>query len=75
MVLDIANRSHTNSKKKNSRKPFKWILIDSALIGLISCLATLPETFPTLQHCWTAVKAFLGGFILQMIVERGIKKK
>lgn len=75
MVLDIFHREHTNPSRKNERKPFKWILVDSAVIGGIAMFAASPSIFPTSpDHLWVMLKAFLGAFLLQLGIERGIKR-
>lgn len=74
-MLDMTNREHTNPEKKNTQKDLKWILIDSLIIGIIALCAVMPATVPTVEHLWVMLKAFLGAFILQLAIERGLKKK
>jgi len=74
-MLDMINRSHTNPKKKNTRKPWKWMLADSLIVGLIATVASMPSTIPSVAECWVMFKAFLGSFIFQVAVERGLKRK
>ena len=62
-------------KTFNPRKPMSWIAIDSLVIGIIAMVATMPADIPTFQQCWVMLKAFLGAFILQVAIERGIKKE
>lgn len=73
-MLDILDRKHTNPTKKNSRKPMKWILLDSAIIGGIAFAAVMPAAVPTANEVWVMLKAFFGAFILQLAVERGLKR-
>lgn len=74
-MLDILHRGHTNPERKNKRKPFKWILIDSAIIGGIAMLAASPIIFPTsLNDVYVMLKAFGGSFLVQLAIERGIKR-
>lgn len=75
MVLDVINRGHTDAKGKNTRKPMKWILIDSAVIGGIAFFACLPAVVPTINEVYVALKAFGGAFIVQLAIERGLKRK
>jgi len=75
MVLDMLHREHTNPDKKNKRKPMKWIIIDSAIIGGISAFACAPSFVPGLSELWVMCKAFVGAFLFQLAVERGIKRK
>jgi len=73
-MLDMINRSHTNPERKNKRKPFKWIIIDSVIVGLIAMAAAMPSTIPTVNELWVMFKAFFGSFVLQLAIERGIKR-
>jgi hypothetical protein len=73
-MLDIVNRAHNDPDKKNTRKAFKWILFDSIIIGAIAMCAAMPSTVPTAADLWVMFKAFLGSFILQLAIERGLKK-
>lgn len=73
-MLDMVNRGHNNPNGKDSRKPFKWILVDSAIIALIAMAIVMPERIPNAQDLYTMFKAFLAAFIYQLAVERGIKK-
>lgn len=74
MVLDMLHREHTNPNKKNSRKPMKWILVDSAIIGFIAFFAAMPNVIPTIGELLVMAKAFAGSFLFQLAVERGIKR-
>lgn len=69
------HREHQNPDGKNSQKPFKWIIIDSLIIGLIAVFATMPNVVPTLDQLWVMLKAFGGAFIFQLAVERGLKRE
>lgn len=55
-------------------KPFKWIVIDSAILAGIAFAATLPSArAPTLEDIYLAVRAFLYAFLVQLGIERGLK--
>jgi hypothetical protein len=73
-MLDIINRSHNDPENINSQKSFKWILLDSIIIGVIGMCASMPSTIPTVADLWVMFKAFLGSFLLQIAVERGLKR-
>jgi hypothetical protein len=49
--------------------------VDSVIIGLIAMCAAMPGTIPTAADLWVMFKAFLGSFVLQLAVERGLKSK
>ena len=72
-VLDLVHRGYQNPDGKNKPKPMKWILLDSVVIGLIAFCAVMPSTVPTAVEVWVMFKAFLGSFVFQLAVERGIK--
>lgn len=76
MVLDIISREHNpDGKGKRKRKPLKWILADSVIIGLIALFASLPEHVPTAADCWVAFKTFGYALLLQLAVELGLRRK
>lgn len=75
-MLDILYA--TPSKDKNGdvpMKPMKWILLDSIIIGLIALVASMPSGVPDVNSCWIMFKAFLGAFIVELAIERGMKRK
>jgi hypothetical protein len=73
-MLDIVNRSHSDPNGENAQKPWKWILVDSVVIGGIAMVANMPSAIPTAADLWVMFKAFIGSFILQLAIERGLKK-
>lgn len=74
-MVDLVNRSHESKDGKNHRKPFKWILIDSAIIGGVAMAASMPSWIPGWPDLWIMTKAFIGAFLLQLAIERGLKRK
>jgi surface polysaccharide O-acyltransferase-like enzyme len=74
-MLDLVNRSHKDPEGRNSQKSLRWILVDSVIIGMIAMCAAMPSTIPTAADLWVMFKAFLGSFVLQLAVERGLKRK
>jgi hypothetical protein len=74
MVLDMLRREHTNPKRINKQKPMKWIFMDSLVIAGIAVCAAMPSTIPTIADAWIMFKAFMGSFIFQLAIERGIKR-
>ena len=70
-VLDIVY----DPPVRNPGKPLRWIIIDSLIIAGIAFLSSLPENrLPTVLDMYVAVKAFVYSFLLQLVVERGIKR-
>lgn len=59
---------------KNGRKTWTAMIIDSAIIGFIAMAASMPAVIPTQDDMWIMFKAFFGAFILQLAVERGLKR-
>jgi len=73
-MLDIINRAHTNPGRKNSRKPLKWIFFDSLIVGGLAMAAAMPNTVPTAADLWVMFKGFLYSFLVQLAIERGVKR-
>jgi len=62
--------------ERNPGKPFKWILIDSAIIAGIAFVAALPsDRLPSALDIYVAVKAFVYSLLVQLAVERGLKPR
>ena len=60
--------------ERASPKPWKWILVDSAIIAFIAFVSTLPtHRLPTPLDIYVALKAFAYAFLIQLAVERGLK--
>lgn len=74
-MLDCANRAHSDPNNKNTRKPWKYILLDSIIIGGIAMGAVMPAMIPTIADLWVMAKGFLIAFLVQLAVERGLKRK
>lgn len=74
-MIDVVNRAHNEKDGKNHRKPWKWMVIDSLIIGGVAMAAAMPGTVPTLLDVWIMVKAFAGSFLIQLCIERGLKKE
>ena len=69
MVMNVAYNDPPNKSK-----PIKWIIVDSAIIGGIAFVASLPTNhLPSLLEIYVGVKAFLYSFLVQVALERGIK--
>jgi len=73
-MLDMVNRSHNDPNGENSRKSWRWMLMDSLIIAAISFFSSLPEGPPTWVDAYTALKAFGLAFVLQLAIERGLKR-
>lgn len=73
-MLDMVNRTHSSEDGPNSRKPWRWMLVDSAIIGGIALAAVMGNEPPGLPEAWVMLKAFLGAFLIQLAIERGLKR-
>lgn len=51
------------------------MLVDSAIIAGIAAFAAIGGGGPTWDTLWIAFKAFGAGFLLQLAVERGLKRE
>jgi hypothetical protein len=71
-VLDFAY----DPPARRNYKPFKWIVVDSAVIAGIAFIALLPaERLPTVLDLYVALRAFLYALLVQLAVERGLKPR
>ena len=63
-------------RERNPGKPWRWIVVDSLIVAGIAFVAALPEgRLPTAYDVYVAVKAFAYAFLLQLAVERGLKRR
>lgn len=61
--------------ERNPSKPLLWILADSAIIAGIAFVSSLPgDRLPGTVDLYVALRAFAYAFLLQLAVERGLKK-
>ena len=74
-MLDLVNRAHSSGDGSNSRKPWSWMVIDSAIIGGISFFSSLIEGPPDMMAVYRAAVAFGLAFFLQLAIERGLKRE
>ena len=59
---------------RNPGKPLKWIILDSLIIALIAFVSLLPmDRLPTFYDIYVALRAFAYSFLIQFMMERGIK--
>jgi hypothetical protein len=58
----------------DTRKTWREILIDSAIIGAIAAFAVIGGAPPTWDTAWVVFKAFGAAFVIQLAVERGLKR-
>lgn len=73
----MLNMSGANTKPKENgdgRKTMERMMIDSIIIGGIAMIAAAPSGVPDITSCWVMLKAFLGSFLFQLAVERGLKR-
>ena len=73
-MVDLINRAHNEEDGKNHRKPWRWMIIDSIIIGVIALVAVMGNEPPGWPELWVMLKAFIGAFALQLAIERGIKR-
>ena len=50
------------------------MLVDSVIIGAIAVFAVIGTAPPTWDTAWVAFKAFGAAFVIQLAVERGLKR-
>lgn len=74
-MLDMVNRGHVSAKTGDARKAWRWMIIDSIIIGGIAMVAAMGNEPPGWADVWVMFKGFLGAFLLQLAVERGLKRE
>ena len=73
-MLNIASKTRSGEDGEDTRKTWREMLIDSAIIGGIALFAIIGTAPPTWDTAWVAFKAFGAAFVIQLAIERGIKK-
>ena len=73
-MLNIASKSNSVKNGKSTRKTWREMLVDSAIIGGIAVFACIGSAPPTWETAWIALKAFGAAFAVQLAVERGLKR-
>ncbi len=73
-MLNMSGYSNSAPGATSSRKTWKWMLVDAAIIGAIASFAGIGGGGPTLDTVWIAFKAFGLAFFIQLAVERGLKR-
>jgi hypothetical protein len=59
---------------EDPRKTWREMLVDAAIIGAIAVFAVIGGAPPTWDTAWVAFKAFGAAFVIQLAVERGLKR-
>ena len=73
-MLNMSGHSKAATKGASSRKTWMWMLLDSAIIAAIGFFSALPDGIPTWEGVYVAGKAFCIAFVLQLAIERGLKR-
>jgi len=56
------------------RKPLKWIIIDSLIVGAFMFVSALPyDRPPCINDFYISIRAFLYFFLFELMFEMGIK--
>ncbi|TKJ25415.1 MAG: hypothetical protein CEE41_04375 [Hadesarchaea archaeon B3_Hades] len=74
-MLNLSGWTNSPENTGDSRKTWRWILIDSAIIGGISLFTELATGPPTWMSAYKAAMAFGLAFFIQLAVERGLKRE
>lgn len=73
-TLNIMESDPKKASNGDGRKKWENMIIDALIIGGIALLSTLSNEIPGVVEGYIALKAFGLAFLLQIAVERGIKK-
>ena len=74
-MLNMSGLNNSTTSDESGRKAWKWMLIDSVIIGAIGFFSSLPEGVPTYTTFYIAIKAFGLAFVIQLAMESGLKRK
>lgn len=73
-MLDMHGKTASAAELNDGRKTWKAMIIDAAIIGGIAIFAAIGSMDPSYEMLWIAFKGFGGAFLLQLAIERGIKR-
>jgi len=73
-VLNISRQTNPEEEGGDGRKTWTDMLIDSAIIGGIAVFASIGSMPLTWDTSWIAFKAFGAAFLVQLAIERGLKR-
>ena len=65
----------TKSLVEGTIKSWKFIVLDAAIMSLIALFAVCPIDIPNINDLYVMLRAFGASFVLEVAVERGLKKK
>ena len=57
------------------QKSWKLIVLDASVMSLIALFAVCPIEIPNVNDLYVMARAFGASFVLEVAVERGLKKK
>lgn len=73
-MLDMHGKEAAVAGANDGRKAWRAMIIDAAIIGGIATFAAVGSMPPSYEMLWISFKAFGGAFLLQLAIERGIKR-
>ena len=73
-MLNISRQTNPGGESGDGRKTWTDMLIDSTIIGGIAVFASIGSMPLTWDTSWIAFKAFGAAFLVQLAIERGLKR-
>ena len=73
-MLNISRQTNPGEESGDGRKTWADMLVDSAIIGGIAVFASIGSMPLTWDTSWIAFKAFGAAFLVQLAIERGLKR-
>lgn len=73
VIAAIKDGTETAKLKLETKKPFKYIVLDSCVVAGIAAFAVMSNHIPSLEEAYMIIKAFGATFLLEIAVERGLK--
>ena len=74
-MLNLCGRTGSSENTGNTRKAWRWMVVDAAIVGGISLFTELVAGPPTWLGLYKAAAAFGLAFFIQLAVERGLKRE
>ena len=73
-MLNISSQPGSGEESKGGQKTWTDMIIDSAIIGGIAVFASIGSMPLSWDTSWIAFKAFGAAFLVQLAIERGLKR-
>uniref|UniRef100_A0A6M3Y174 Uncharacterized protein n=1 Tax=viral metagenome TaxID=1070528 RepID=A0A6M3Y174_9ZZZZ len=73
-ILDLISQPEINADGEKKKKTWRNMVIDAVIIGGIAVAAVMGNDVPGTVEMWVMLKAFTAAFLLQLAIERGLRR-